>query len=44
MIEELDPGAIKKSREFRAKYPGNCQNIEIVSYNSQHLMTPELFV
>ena len=23
MIEELDPGAIKKSREFRAKYPGN---------------------
>lgn len=31
MIEELDPGAIKKSREFRAKYPGNYQNIGIVS-------------
>ena len=22
MIEELEPGAIKRSREFRAKYPG----------------------
>ena len=25
MIEELEPGAIKRSREFRAKYPGNLK-------------------
>ena len=24
MLEELEPGTIKKSREFRAKYPGMC--------------------
>ena len=23
MLEELEPGSIKRSREFRAKYPGN---------------------
>ena len=27
MIEELEPGAIKRSREFRAKYPGKHERL-----------------
>ena len=41
MIEELEPGAIKRSREFRAKYPGK-KNMEYLEAhaNRENVLIP----
>ena len=33
MLEELEPGTIKRSREFRAKYPGNLSTLRSLNRN-----------
>ena len=40
MIEELEPGAINRSREFRAKYPGKItvEEIKYITGQTQKLL------